>query len=143
MRFAATCNYGLSSVLKSEILRLGFPIVESTERIVRFSGEFSDMVRANLSLRTANRVYLECAEGPTADFDALFELASDVPWKQFLPPIRPTEIRAVSEKSQLDSLPAIQKTVKKAIAVNLTGKTNGILLKIRPFSGFGARAHTR
>lgn len=61
MKLAATCNFGLSSVLKREIERLGFETFDSSERIVRFNGDAGAVARANLCLRTANRVYVEMA----------------------------------------------------------------------------------
>lgn len=127
MRLAATCNFGLSSVLKNEILKLGFPIVESTERFVRFEGDFRTIAKANLRLRTANRVYLEVCGGPAEDFDRLFESAKKGEWDRVLPIGHPVTVRAVSEKSKLDSLPTIQKTVKKAITESFTGRPGGIM----------------
>ncbi len=127
MHLAATCNFGLSSVLKREIERLGFEILESSERMIRFSGDADAVMKANVCLRTANRVYLEMAEGPARDFDALFELAKRAEWRGVLPENFPVEIRAVADRSLLSSLPAIQKTVKKAVSVGMTGSSAGIL----------------
>lgn len=127
MRLAATCNYGLSSVLKNEIQKLGFPIVESTERFVRFEGDFRAIATANLRLRTANRVYVEVSSGNAGTFDELFETARKGEWRRVLPVGNPVSVRAVSEKSALDSLPTIQKTVKKAVVDGYTGRPGGIL----------------
>lgn len=127
MRLAATCNFGLSSVLKNEIRKLGYEIVESTERFVRFEGDFRAIARANLRLRTANRVYVEVSEGSAKDFDELFEVVRKGEWKMILPVGNPVTVRAVSEKSALDSLPTIQKTVKKAIVDGYTGRPGGIM----------------
>lgn len=85
MRLAATCNFGLSSVLKNEIQKLGCPIIESTERFVRFEGDFRTIAQANLRLRTANRVYIEVAEGSAQTFDELFETVRKGEWKKILP----------------------------------------------------------
>lgn len=127
MRLAATCNFGLSSVLKNEIQKLGYEIVESTERLIRFEGDFRAVARTNLRLRTANRVYIEVSEGQAKDFDELFQVAKRGEWKKILPTGNPVTIRAVSEKSQLDSLPSIQKTVKKAVVEGYAGRSGEIL----------------
>lgn len=127
MRLAATCNFGLSSVLKNEIQKLGCYIIESTERVIRFEGDFRIVAQANLRLRTANRVYIELAEGSAQTFDELFEVVRKGEWKRILPMGNPVAVRAVSEKSALDSLPSIQKTVKKAIVDGYTGRPGGIM----------------
>lgn len=127
MRLAATCNFGLSSVLKNEIQKLGCYIIESTERVIRFEGDFRIVAQANLRLRTANRVYIEIAEGSCKNFDELFEVVRKGEWKRILPVGNPVNVRAVSEKSALDSLPTIQKTTKKAIVDGYTGRPGGIM----------------
>ncbi|MDQ1344175.1 MAG: putative N6-adenine-specific methylase [Patescibacteria group bacterium] len=127
MRLAATCNFGLSSVLKSEIQKLGYEIFESTDRFIRFNGDFRAVARTNLRLRTANRIYIEVSEGEAKDFDGLFEIAKKGEWKRILPTGCPVTIRAVSEKSMLDSLPSIQKTVKKAVVEGYAGRTGEIM----------------
>jgi 23S rRNA (guanine2445-N2)-methyltransferase / 23S rRNA (guanine2069-N7)-methyltransferase len=122
LQLIATCAFGLEAVARRELGALGYE-----GRIVRpgrlaFSGNCAAIARANLWLRTADRVLIELAAFPAADFDALFETTRELPWEAWIAADASIPVRGRSHKSQLTSVPAVQRTVKKAIVERLLGQ---------------------
>ena len=69
----APCHFGLESVLKKEILDLGYEIVQVEDGRITFAGDESAIARANIFIRTAERIMLKCGSFKAATFDELFE----------------------------------------------------------------------
>ena len=69
----APCHFGLESVLKKEILDLGYEIVQVEDGRITFAGDETAIVRANVFIRTAERIMLKCGSFRAATFDELFE----------------------------------------------------------------------
>ena len=59
MEWIAPCHFGLESVLKREIQDLGYEIVQVEDGRVTFSGGMEAACRANIFLRTAERILLK------------------------------------------------------------------------------------
>jgi len=115
----ATTAFGLEAVAAREIESLGYePKTLSTGRIHFRTDEFG-LARANLRLRTADRVLLRVGHFPAPDFDALFETTKSLPWENWLPRDAVFPVNGRSVKSQLTSVPAVQRAVKKAIVDRL------------------------
>lgn len=118
----ATAASGLEAVVVRELEQLGYaPRVARPGRI-EFTGDVSAICRANLWLRSADRVLVQLAKFPAADFDALFDTTRDLPWEEWIAPAAAIPVRGRSHKSQLTSVPACQRTVKKAIVERLNTK---------------------
>lgn len=112
-------------------------IVKVMDYAVIIEGGASAMIRTNLRLRSANKVYRILAEGPTTTFDELFDLVQNINWKAILPDDHPILVDAISRKSPLTSIPTIQKITKKAIVTGKTGKRDTIMTedeRLPPFS---------
>jgi putative N6-adenine-specific DNA methylase len=113
----APCHFGLEAVLKREITELGYDIVSVEDGRVTFAGDERAICRANIFIRTAERILLKM--GPTfkaTDFDELFEGTKAIPWEEVLPrDARFWVTKATTNKSALFSGSAIQSIVKKAI----------------------------
>ncbi len=73
IELVAPCHFGLESVLKKEILDLGYEIVRVEDGRVTFRGEEDALCRANIFLRTAERVLLKVGQFRACTFDELFE----------------------------------------------------------------------
>ena len=111
----ATCAFGLEAVVRRELAALEFePQIGESGR-VHFSGGFEAIAQANLWLRTADRVLVRVAEFPAADFDALFETVRGIPWGSILPVDAAFPVTGRSIKSTLTSVPAVQRSTKRAI----------------------------
>ena len=115
--FIAPCHFGLEAVLKKEILELGYEIVSVEDGRVTFAGDEGAVCRANIFIRTAERILLKMGDTFKAtDFDELFEGTKAIAWEELLPrDARFWVTKATTNKSALFSGSAIQSIVKKAI----------------------------
>lgn len=113
----APCHFGLEAVLKKEIQQLGYDIVSVEDGRVTFAGDEMAICRANIFIRTAERILLKMGDTFKAtDFDELFEGTKAIAWEEVLPrDARFWVTKATTNKSALFSGSAIQSIVKKAI----------------------------
>ena len=112
----APCHFGLESVLKKEILELGYEIVSVEDGRITFAGDVEAIARANVFIRTAERIMLKCGSFKATTFDVLFEGTKAIPWENIL--TRDAKFwvsKATSNKSALFSPSDIQSIVKKAM----------------------------
>jgi len=122
----APCHFGLEAVLKKEIIDLGYEIVSVDDGRVTFAGDSDAIVRANIFLRTAERVLLEAGSFKAESFEELFEGVRKIEWEQFIPSnARFWVAKASSVRSKLFSPSDIQSIVKKAMVRRL-GEHYGI-----------------
>lgn len=112
----APCHFGLEAVLKREIFDLGYEISGVEDGRVSFWGDMEALCRANIFLRTAERVLLKVGEFQAVTFDELFEKTYALPWEDYLPKdARFWVAKAASVKSKLFSPSDIQSIMKKAM----------------------------
>lgn len=129
----APCHFGLEAVLKREITDLGYEIEKVEDGRVSFSGDISAICRANMFLRTAERILLKVGAFEAADFDTLFEQTYAIPWEDYIPADGKVWVaKASSIKSKLFSTVTIQSMMKKAIAKRLGEKYH---LNVLPENG--------
>lgn len=120
MELTAPCHFGLEAVLKKEIYDLGYEITEVEDGRVSFEGDAEAICRANIFLRTAERVLLKIGKFPAVTFDELFEGIKALPWEGYIPEDGKFWVtKASSIKSQLFSSSDIQSIVKKAMVERL------------------------
>lgn len=116
----APCHFGMEAVLKREIINLGYEIVRVEDGRVSFRGEASAIARANVFLRTAERILLCVGRFKAYTFDELFEQTKALPWEEYLPSDGKFWVKKASTtKSKLFSSSDIQSIVKKAIVERL------------------------
>ncbi len=114
--FIAPCHFGLEAVCKREILNLGLTVVKVEDGKVTFSGDESAFARANIFLRTPERILLKVGSFKATTFDELFEATKALPWENFIPSDgRFWVTKANSVKSALFSPSDIQSIMKKAM----------------------------
>ena len=119
----APCHFGLEAVLKREIIDLGYEIKEVEDGRVTFYGDAEAICRANIFLRTAERVLLKVGSFKALTFDELFEKTKALPWEEFIPKNGKFWVaKAASVKSKLFSPSDIQSIMKKAIVKRLQDK---------------------
>ena len=118
-KFAATCLFGLEGFLGEEIDSLGYKRTETIDGRVFFEGDETAIARANINLRTAERLFLIVREFDVTDFDTLFEQTKRAEWEEYLPENAVFPVTGHSIKSKLFSVPDCQKIVKKAISTRL------------------------
>lgn len=114
--YISPCHFGLESVLKREITDLGYEITNVDNGKVTFKGDLNACARANMFLRTTERVLLKVATFTAETFDELFECTKAIPWEEYLPKDAKFWVaKANSVNSKLFSPSDIQSIIKKAI----------------------------
>ncbi|MCR5665872.1 MAG: class I SAM-dependent RNA methyltransferase [Eubacterium sp.] len=112
----APCHFGLEAVLKREIYDLGYEITQVEDGRVTFEGDAEAICRANINLRTAERVLLSIGKFKATTFEELFDRVKELPWENYLPKDGKFWVKKASSiKSKLFSSSDIQSIVKKAI----------------------------
>ena len=112
----APCHFGLEAVLKKEILDLGYEISLVEDGRVTFIGDDEAICRANVFLRTAERVLLKAGRFKAETFEELFQGTRNIPWEDFIPEDGKFWVaKASSIKSKLFSPSDIQSIMKKAM----------------------------
>ena len=116
----APCHFGLEAVLKKEIIDLGYDITQVEDGRVTFLGDGEAICRANVFLRTAERVLLKAGSFRAETFDELFENTRAIPWEELIPQDGKVWVaKASSIKSKLFSPSDIQRIMKKAMVERL------------------------
>ena len=119
----APCHFGLEAVLKNEIRNLGYEISKVEDGRVTFLGDESAFARANIFLRTAERILWKIGEFTAESFEELFDRTASLPWEDMIPADgRFWVTKATSVKSKLFSTSDIQSIMKKAIVERLKQK---------------------
>lgn len=111
----ATCHFGVEAVLKREITDLGLKIKSTTDGRVEFYGQAEDIFRANLFLRTAERVFVNLIEFEAFTFEDLYQGIFAFPWADLLEEDANFIINGRSYKSKLFSISDCQRVTERAI----------------------------
>ncbi len=114
VQMLAPCLFGLESVLSAEIKRIGGGNISVGDGRVAFSGNFDMLARANIRLRTAERVMLVLGEFPARSFTELFDNTAQLPFEEFIGKADAFPVTGWSLKSALRSVPDCQAIIKKA-----------------------------
>lgn len=117
----APCHFGLEAVLKREITDLGYEITAVEDGRVTFYVDWDAVCRANIFLRTAERVLLKVGSFHAVTFEELFEKTKALPWERYIPKNGKFWVaKAASVKSKLYSPSDIQSIMKKAMVKRLS-----------------------
>lgn len=119
----APCHFGTEAVCKKEIMKLGYEITEVEDGKVTFRGGIDAMCRANVFMRTTERILLKAASFEATTFEELFQNTKSIPWEEFIPRDGRFWVKkANSVKSKLFSTSDIQSIMKKAMVERLKEK---------------------
>ena len=119
----APCHFGLEAVLKKEVTDLGYEISQVEDGKVTFWGDEAAICRANVFLRTAERVMVKAGSFRATTFEELFQGTKAVPWEDLIPEDGKFWVaKATSIKSKLFSPSDIQSIMKKAMVERLKEK---------------------
>lgn len=118
----APCHFGLEALLKREITDLGYDITSVEDGRVTFLGDEEACARANVFLRTAERILIKVGSFHAGTFEELFQGTKGLPWEEFIPVDGKFWVaKAASVKSTLFSPSDIQSVMKKAMVERLRG----------------------
>lgn len=116
IEYVVPCHFGLEAVLKREIQDLGYDIAQVEDGRVSFYGDELALCRANLFLRSAERVLLKVGEFEARTFEELFQRTKQISWERYIPKNGKFWVtKAASVKSKLFSPSDIQSIMKKAM----------------------------
>ncbi len=132
IRMVATCLFGLERLLGEEIDKIGGVRVETIDGRVTFDGDEQILVRANICLRFAERVFVWLGSFPAYSFDELFEGTKALPWERYIGRDDCFPVKGHAIHSRLYSLPDCQSIVKKAVVDRLSSKYG---IKLFPETG--------
>ncbi len=117
----ASATFGLEAIVKREIISLGYEITDSRNGRLTYRGDLRAIVRSNLWLRCADRVYIKMGGFTAKTFEQLFQAAKALPWEEWLPVNAHFSVTGTSAWSVLHSVPACQSIIEKAIVTRLSG----------------------
>ncbi|MCM1569643.1 MAG: class I SAM-dependent RNA methyltransferase [Roseburia sp.] len=118
----APCHFGMESILKKEIMDLGYEIIEVADGRVTFGGDEEALCIANIFLRTAERILIKVGSFHAESYEELFQGTKKLPWEEYIPVDGKCWVtKAASVKSRLFSPSDIQSVMKKAIVERLKG----------------------
>jgi len=115
----ATATFGLEMVVRHELQALGFAITKGAEGRIEFEATMEDIPKANLWLRSADRLLLKMGEFEALSFDELFEKTKALPWEDLITVDGKFTVNGKAVKSKLGSIRACQAIVKKAVVERL------------------------
>ncbi|MCM1124888.1 MAG: class I SAM-dependent RNA methyltransferase [Lachnospiraceae bacterium] len=116
----APCHFGLEAVLKREIIDLGYDVASVEDGRITFIGDEEAVCRANIFLRTAERILIKTGSFRAETFEELFQGTRNIPWENFIPQNGKFWVtKAASVKSRLFSPSDIQSIMKKAMVERL------------------------
>ena len=117
------CHFGLEAVLKREIYDLGYEITKVEDGRVTFEGDEEAICRANIFLRTAERVMIQVGRFKAPTFEELFQGIKNLPWEEYIPEDGKFWVKKASSiNSKLFSPSDIQSIAKKAMVERMKQK---------------------
>jgi putative N6-adenine-specific DNA methylase len=111
--------FGLEAIVVRELRDLGYEQTKVEDGRIRFPGNAAALCRCNLWLRCAERVQVVVGEFPAKNFDELFDQIKTLPWEQWLAADAKFPVDARTVRSEIRSVPNVQKMVKRAIVERL------------------------
>ena len=137
----APCHFGLEAVLKKEIIDLGYDVIQVEDGRITFFGDEEAVSRANVFLRSAERILIKVGSFHAETFEELFQGTRSLAWEEFIPADGKFWVaKAASVKSKLFSPSDIQSIMKKAMVERLKGiyrvgwfEENGASFPVRVF----------
>ena len=125
LQFAAPCLFGLEGIAGDELRRLNIENVQVEDRRVLFTGDLTTLAKANICLRTAERVHILLAQFEATTFEELFQGVYHAELENFIPKDGQFPVKGKCLDSQLMSESDCQAIVKKAASRRL-GEKYGI-----------------
>ncbi|WP_071026316.1 THUMP domain-containing class I SAM-dependent RNA methyltransferase [Peptoniphilus raoultii] len=121
-KLIATTNFGMEALTKRELLDLGYEDLRVEDGKIEVLGSLEDIPKLNLSLRTAERIFLKVGEFQAETFEELFDKIYEISWTDILNENSNFIVEAKSQKSKLFSLSDIQRISEKAIIKKMQTK---------------------
>ena len=122
INLVAPCMLGVEGLVANELRFMGAENVQPENGRVNFQGDFNILTRTNLCSRYSERILIEMGKFTARTFEQLFQNVKNMSWEQWIGKNDRFPVKGRSLNSQLSSVPACQKIIKKAIVVRLKSK---------------------
>ena len=122
MKFIVPCLFGLEGLAGDELRRLNMENVQVEDRRVLFDGTEVDLAKANICLRTGERVMIVLAQFTAKSFEELFQGVYHAELERFIPKDGQFPVKGHCLNSQLMSVSDCQAIIKKAASRRLGEK---------------------
>jgi len=125
---------GLENALLTEVLNKGFPSPQITPGGVVFQGQWSDVWRANVTLRGATRVLARIGSFRAFHLAQLDKRARKFPWGDVLRPDVPLRVEVTTRKSKIYHAGAASQRIETALKESLGATISAeapLTLKVR------------
>ena len=122
LQFVAPCLFGLEGIAGDELRRLGLENVRVEDRRVLFTGDLTALAKANICLRTGERVMIVLAQFQAKTFEELFQGVLKANLEDFIPADGQFPVKGHCLNSQLMSVSDCQAIIKKAASKRLGQK---------------------
>lgn len=119
MRICVSCASGVEAVTKRELYKLGYGEIPAVNGRLYFDGDYIDLFKCNLFLRTANRVYVLIGEFKAKNFDELYDGIASIEWEKYLNVDGKIDVTAKCVNSNIHAVSVTQSITKKAICKRL------------------------
>ena len=114
--------FGIEAVCAREIKNLGYETTKVEDGRITFLGDAEAVARANICLRTAERILIKVGEFSAVTFDELFEKTKELPWENWITKHNAFPVKGFSRNSKLFSVSDCQSIIKKSIVERLKQK---------------------
>ena len=115
-----TTLFGIEAVCANEIRRLGYDTTSVEDGRITFLGDYEAVCRANLWLRTGERVYIKIGEFKAFSFDELFDQCKALDWSEWIPRNGAFPVKGFTNRSTLFCVSDCQSIIKKSVAEALS-----------------------
>ncbi|MCD8286411.1 MAG: class I SAM-dependent RNA methyltransferase [Clostridia bacterium] len=122
MKLLIPVAFGLEAVVKRQLKKLGYCHAPATNGRIAVEGDWTDVARLNLWLRSGERVLIELTSFHAETFDALYDAVQGICWEEWMTPHSRILLDGKSYKSTLAAIKASGGVIKKAIVDRLTRK---------------------
>lgn len=114
--------FGMESFVRNELKKLGYEVSSVEDGKVTFLGDERAVCRANIGIRTGERVLIKVGEFSAVTFDELFEATKALDWSRWIGKNAAFPVKGFCLKSTLASVRDCQAIIKKAVADSLSAK---------------------
>ena len=113
--FAVPCLFGLEGIAGDELRRLDIENVRVENGRVLFSGDARAMAKANICLRTGERVLIVLADFKATTFEQLFQGVYNTNLEDFIPKDGQFPVKGHALNSQLMSVPTARPSSRRPL----------------------------
>ena len=121
LEFCAPCLFGLEGPVGNELRHMGLKDVRAQDGRVYFKGTERDIAGVNIRSRFAERALIVVGRTRAGDFDSLFEGVRAMEWERYIPRNGAFPVKGYTHDSAITSMPALQRSINKAVAERLGG----------------------